>query len=85
VLGWQPEMELEDGLRRTWEWFVANADADRVARERGCMSCRLRPHADAAGFGADARVGGDADQEPGSLLVDAVRALREPDGAPTSS
>jgi UDP-glucose 4-epimerase len=29
VLGWQPEMELEDGLRRTWEWFVANADADR--------------------------------------------------------
>jgi len=29
VLGWQPEVELEDGLRRTWEWFVANADADR--------------------------------------------------------
>jgi len=22
-------VELEDGLRRTWEWFVANADADR--------------------------------------------------------
>ena len=29
VLGWQPEVTLEDGLRRTWEWFVANADADR--------------------------------------------------------
>jgi UDP-glucose 4-epimerase len=29
VLGWQPEIGLEDGLRRTWEWFVANADADR--------------------------------------------------------
>jgi len=29
VLGWQPEVTLEDGLRRTWEWFVANADTDR--------------------------------------------------------
>jgi UDP-glucose 4-epimerase len=29
VLGWLPEVGLDDGLRRTWEWFVANADADR--------------------------------------------------------
>ena len=29
VLGWQPEVELAEGLRRTWQWFVANADTDR--------------------------------------------------------
>jgi UDP-glucose 4-epimerase len=29
LLGWQPEVELPEGLRRTWQWFVANADADR--------------------------------------------------------
>jgi UDP-glucose 4-epimerase len=29
MLGWEPEMTLSNGLRRTWEWFVANADADR--------------------------------------------------------
>jgi UDP-glucose 4-epimerase len=29
VLGWTPDVTLEDGLRRTWEWFVANANTDR--------------------------------------------------------
>ena len=29
ILGWEAEVGLEEGLHRTWQWFVANADADR--------------------------------------------------------
>ena len=29
ALGWQPDVTLEDGLQRTWQWFVRNADVDR--------------------------------------------------------
>ena len=30
VLGWQPEVGLEEGLRRTWQWFVTDANAGRA-------------------------------------------------------
>jgi UDP-glucose 4-epimerase len=29
ALGWTPEVPLEEGLRRTWAWFVDNAHAGR--------------------------------------------------------
>jgi UDP-glucose 4-epimerase len=29
LLGWQPTVALEDGVRRTWTWFVSNAGVDR--------------------------------------------------------
>ena len=31
VLGWEPGVEVADGLRRTWQWFAARAGRDRVA------------------------------------------------------
>ncbi len=30
VLGWQPRIDLRDGLERTLPWFVANLDPDRA-------------------------------------------------------
>ena len=33
VLGWVPEVTLEDGLRRTWEWFVARGRGNREPEE----------------------------------------------------
>ena len=32
VLGWQPEVRFEDGLRRTVEWYFATHERDRVAQ-----------------------------------------------------
>ena len=29
MLDWTPRVTLEDGLQRTWEWFVAHAGVDR--------------------------------------------------------
>jgi UDP-glucose 4-epimerase len=31
VLGWQPEVDVEAGLRRTWAWFVASSEQARAA------------------------------------------------------
>jgi UDP-glucose 4-epimerase len=32
LLGWQPQVQFEEGLRRTVEWYFATHDRDRVAR-----------------------------------------------------
>ena len=32
ILGWQPQVRFEEGLRRTAEWYFATHDRDRVAR-----------------------------------------------------
>ena len=31
VLGYEPRVGLEEGLRRTWEWFVNEPDETRPA------------------------------------------------------
>jgi UDP-glucose 4-epimerase len=31
TLGWEPRVDVETGLGRTWDWFVARAGKDRVA------------------------------------------------------
>ena len=30
LLDWEPEVLFADGLRRTWEWYVANKDPEQV-------------------------------------------------------
>ena len=30
-LGWEPEVDIKEGLTRTWEWFVGRAERGRVA------------------------------------------------------
>jgi nucleoside-diphosphate-sugar epimerase len=30
LLGWEPEVLFANGLRRTWDWYVANKDPEQV-------------------------------------------------------
>ena len=29
-LGWNPETDMEDGLKETWDWFKENVVSDKV-------------------------------------------------------